>query len=45
MLDMVCFQFERIGPIKGARYQLLWNNDSLIFRRPYKLSEVEGALI
>jgi hypothetical protein len=45
MLDMVCFQLERIGPIKGARYQLLWNNDSLIFRRPYKLSEVEVALI
>jgi hypothetical protein len=45
MLDMVCFQLERIGPIKGARYQFIWDNDNLFFRRPYKLSEVEGALI
>lgn len=42
---MFCFQLGKIGPIKGIIGPNYIRNDNPIFRKCYKLSEVEMALV
>jgi hypothetical protein len=42
---MFCFQFEGIGLVKGTRGPIILEDDNPIFRRPYRLHEVERALV
>jgi len=42
---MFCLQFEGIGLVKGTRGPNHIGYDNPIFRRPYKLSEVEKNLV
>jgi len=42
-----CFTFslKELGQLKGQDIQIIFEHDNPIFRQPYKLSEVERALV
>jgi hypothetical protein len=42
---MFCFQLEGMGQLRGQEVQIILKDDNPIFKRPYRINEVERTLV
>ncbi len=44
-VECFAFNLKKLGQLKGHKVQIILEDDNPIFKRPYKLSELERTLV